>query len=407
MNLDKRRWIILIAGIASCIFQGTGYASSVCNKPLTELIGTVGGTFSMAFALTIGLMPISMIIGGMFANSKKYARLGLTLGCLIYSAGVFLCGFAKTWPMFYFTFGFLMSFGGGIAYNAVIAIIVKWFPDRRGLASGFIVGSVSAGAIFIAPFQQHLIALYGVSAMFKILGIICVAVMMISILFIRTAEDGYAPAGFVPKKTAELSTRDFSPLEMLRTSRFVVLFLMYICGAFSGLTIASQLSRIGTDVTGLSAAAAAICVSIFALSNTAGRFVWGFVSDKIGRMLSIALMFIITGVAMFLMPQFSKAYATLALGVFMVGICYGGFFGTFPSLTADSFGAKFVGVNYALMFIGVSIASLTGPNISSNIFDKTGSYDPAFMLGGCGVLVGLLLTSILLFSDRKKTIIQE
>ncbi|MBP5092710.1 MAG: OFA family MFS transporter [Abditibacteriota bacterium] len=401
MKLDAKRWIILVAGIVACIFQGTAYASSVFAKPLTEFLGTTGGTFAMAFALTIGLMPISMIVGGMVANSSK-VRLGVIIGVLLYGLGIFACGLVKSWPAFYFTFGLMMSFGGGLAYAAVMAIVLRWFPDKRGLASGLFVASISAGTIFIAPVAQAIIASQGVRNMFLILGGVSTIVMVLASLILANPPEGYKPEGFVPVKKAEVSGKDYTPLGMLGTVRFWALFLVYACGAFGGLMVTSQLSKIATEMTHITPAVAALFVSVLAISNTCGRFLWGWVSDKIGRMMSLTLMFAITAAAMFALPTFALVQTKLLVAVIAVGLCYGGYLGTFPSLTADSFGAKFIGINYALMFAGVSVASLFGPNIAASVFTNTGSYEKAFVIGGFATLAGLVLCVIVMLSDRAK-----
>lgn len=440
MNLDQKRWLILLAGILANLCQGAAYASSVFAKPMLTHLGCLTHKLIMGpagvriadptgamvpdmkvwatvFSINLACLPIGMLLTGKLTDQRK-SRLVIVLGGAIFSLGMLLAAYSTSLLWFKLTFGIMMGLGSGAAYGAVVTTSVRWFPDRRGLASGLAVGALGFGSFVIAPVAVWLMNMApdqgnAVLFTFKVLGVAFLAIFAIASLVISNPTPDYKPAGFNPKSSAAraASKEDLAWTQMITRNRFWLLFAMYACGAFSGLMIISQASPIAqamtADIKSLGdpkkiAEAAAGVAAILGLANAGGRVLWGFISDRIGRLQSLALMFLITAVAMFLLPKLVVASSTLYVAVIIIGICYGGYLGTFPSLCADAFGAKNMSINYGLLFSAFAVAAIAGPYVGAEINKVKGSYGDAFLIAGAVAAVGFILTLIAQAEQKRK-----
>jgi len=424
MSLDSKRWLILIAGIVANLCQGAAYASSVIAVPMLThlhlLVAGPGGKmvpdmpkWALAFSINLAMLPLGMLIFGKLADQRS-PRLVVALGGLLFGAGIFLSGFSESLKWFYLTFGVMGGLGSGAAYGAIVATSVRWFPDRRGLASGLSVGALGFGTVLIAPIAMAIMKSapseeVGVLLTLKILGAAFLAIICLASIVMVTPPKGYAPAGFVPKTPAQASVgaSDCTWVEMISQGRFYVLYLLYACGAFSGLMIISQAKPIimgmksyGLDPNALKIFATGI-VSGLGLANATGRLLWGGVSDAIGRYRALVLMFLITAATMFLLPGLSKSQSTMMVASLLIGACYGGYLGIFPSICADNFGGRNMAVNYALLFSAFAVAAICGPSAGAFIQKSTGSYDKAFIVAGAVASLGFVVSLIMAVAKPK------
>ncbi|MGC8863740.1 MAG: L-lactate MFS transporter [Armatimonadota bacterium] len=398
MNPDRNRWFILAACVFANLVSGAAYASSVFKRPMMEHLGCTEQQWALAFSLTLAFLPVGMLMSGRIVD-KGSPRTAVALGALLMGLGAFLAGYARSLTWLYMTFGVMMSLGNGSSYGAVIAVSVRWFPDRRGMASGLTVGALGFGTAIIAPFAQWLLQQpgLGVLGMFRVLGITFFLVLALASLVMRNP-----PADFAPREELRQSSdRDLRWTEMLARPRFWLLYTLYASGVFSGLMVISQAATIAQELTHLSKAASAGVVSLLGLANAAGRVTWGAVSDRIGRLPSLALMFLVTMIAMLLLPQLATDRETLIAAVIVIGLCFGGYLGTFPSLCADSFGETNAAVNYALLFSAFSVAGLAGPYVAARFAQGSGGYAAAFRVAASVCSAGLILTLIASFTDRR------
>jgi MFS transporter, OFA family, oxalate/formate antiporter len=414
-----KRWGILLAGILANTCQGAAYASSVFAKPMMSQLGCMkmgpDGTlapdmtkWAIAFSVNLAFLPVGMLISGLISD-RRGSRLVIALGGVVFGLGMFLAGFSTSFPMFLLTFGVLIGVGSGSAYGAIISTAVRWFPDSRGLASGLSVGALGFGTAIIAPVAVWLMSpdvAIGVPVLFafRVLGAAILLIIVVASIVITNPPEGYKPAGFVSKPDTSVSTIECPWPDMIAKLKFWMLYITYACGAFSGLMIISQASPIAQDMTKLTKEAAAAIPAAIGLANACGRVFWGFVSDWIGRMQAVMVMFAITAVAMFTLPETVAQRNTLLVASVFIGLCYGGYLGIFPSVCADSFGAKNLSVNYALMFSAFSLAAIVGPQVGARVRALTGSYNEAFTIAGIVVLAGLLVTVIIHFVFRPKPV---
>ncbi|MHB1456219.1 MAG: L-lactate MFS transporter [Armatimonadota bacterium] len=425
MNLGIKRWLILICGILANLCQGAAYASSIFAGPMLQHLGLMiekNGEmvpdipqWVVAFSINLAMLPIGMLLSGKIADQKGPRFVVLT-GALLFGLGMFLTGYASSKYMLYATFGVMMGLGSGAAYGAIVATSVRWFPDMRGLASGLAVGALGFGPFVIVPVAGWLMAhdpdpAVAILYTFKALGILFLVIMGLASIIMTNPEKGYVPAGYTPPApttaNAAASGKDIGWQEMLGKGKFWLLYILYACGAFSGLMIISQAKQIAMGLEPTigdpveTAKFAGSIVMILALANATGRILWGFVSDWIGRIQALALMFLITAVVMFLMPILTTGTMTLIIGAILIGACYGGYLGIFPPICADSFGGKNMGVNYALLFSAFSVAAIIGPTVGASISKSQGSYDIAFRLAGGLAALGVIIAVSMIISAKK------
>jgi len=402
MDLKTKRWLVLIASVIINLCIGSGYAWSVFAKPVTEVLGISAAAAALAFTISNGIGPVTMITGGSIQD-KFGPKWVIFCGAFMYGGGVLLAGFSNSATWLYLTYGVTMGLGMGLIYSCTIANTVKWFPDKRGLVSGLATAGYGTGSIIVPPIANAMIANMGILNTFKTLGIVYIIIIAVFSFFIQTAPPNYKPEGWNPPAPAPgsaVSGVNKNWNQMLADPMFYVLFLMLLAGAFSGLMIISQASPIVQEVTKVTPAVAAVAVSLLAMANTLGRLFWGAVSDKIGRYNALIIMYIIAGTATFSLKGIST-YGTFVVAIMLVGFCFGGTMGIFPALTADKFGPKNNGVNYGIMFIAFALAGYLGPILAANVKASSGSYGQAFVIAACMSVVGILLTLFVRMKSQK------
>lgn len=394
MDLDRKRWSVVLAGICANLCSGSAYAFSVYKGPLKELLGCPETQLALAFSLSIAFLPVGMLLSGKIADQRS-PRMIVALGGLVFGGGMVLASFSRSLGWLYATYGVMMSTGNGAAYGAVIAAAVKWFPDRRGLASGMVVGALGVGTVVIAPLAQRIIDSpgLGIVGAFRILGTAFVVLTLAASRFVINPPAGYSPSKFVTQDSEEdAESTNLTWGQMIRRPRFWLLHALYVAGAFSGLMVVSQASPIAQEITGLTAAQASLIVSVLGLANASGRLFWGGISDRIGRFEALALMFAVTAAVMFSLNALAAEPPTLVAAIALIALCYGGYLGIFPSLCADSFGSRNLAVNYGVLFSAFSLAGVLGPFVVARLKDAGGGYGQAFVVAGSVAALGLSLS---------------
>lgn len=402
--LRENRWMMLAVSILMNICIGAAYAWSVFQKPLVELLGSTTAQVSLAFTLSLALVPVSMMIFGKLQD-KKGPRLITLLGSVIFGAGIYLTGWTTSVTMLYLTYGVLGGLGIGAVYGCTVATTVKWFPDKRGLAGGLAAAGFGSGAVFLAPLAEGLIQRFDVLATFRFMGILFFALIALCSLIIASPPSGWKPLGWEPAKAKTKASinsgLDYAPKEMMKTGTFYILWVVYTIGAVSGLMIIGHASPIAQGQIGLSSSTAAICVSILALANTFGRIFWGVVSDRIGRYNTIALMFAVSAV-MLLVLNSADNIGLFILSTFGIALSFGGFLGIMPSVTADNFGSKCLGMNYGIIFTAYGVAAVVGPRIAAVAVEASGgAYSRAYLIASAMNVAGVLCSLVMIQRGKK------
>ncbi|MDR5658515.1 OFA family MFS transporter [Serpentinicella sp. ANB-PHB4] len=402
------RWVILAVSIIMNVCIGAAYAWSVFQTPLVELLGATTSEVSLAFTLSLALIPISMIIFGKFQD-KKGPQIVTLIGSIVFGIGLILTGYTNSVLMLYITYGVLGGFGIGAVYGCTIANTVKWFPDKRGLAGGLVAAGFGSGAVILAPLGARLVDMYGVLATFKLMGIVFLIVVGLCSFIIKAPAQGWTPEGWTPpapSKTSINSGVEMAPGEMMKTGTFYILWVMYTIGMVSGLMIIGHASPIAQGQIGLAPHVAAICVSVIALANTFGRILWGNISDKIGRYNTIVVMYIVSAV-MLLVLNVSQNIVLFLISASGIALSFGGFLGIMPSVTAENFGSKSLGINYGILFTAYGVAAVVGPQIASAAVEASGGvYSRAYIISSAMNIVGIICAVMMVLkakNDAKKS----
>jgi OFA family oxalate/formate antiporter-like MFS transporter len=387
----NNRWVIAIAGVFFQIALGAVYAWSVFRVPLTKQFGWSISEVTLTFTISIFVLGCTAFFGGLWLNRKGPRIVALTGGAL-YGVGVFLASFSHNLGWLYFSYGLIGGIGLGFGYIVPVAVLLKWFPDKRGLITGIAVGGFGAGALITAPVATRLIQSAGVLSTFAYLGIGYLIVTIISGSFMQNPPDGWKPEGWSPtaRETSERAGHDFVLSEALKTWQWWALWLLLFLNTCAGISVISQEAPIFQELTKVSAVVAGGMVGVVSLGNAVGRVFWAWVSDLITRRATFFVMFLLQVLLFWFLPSIAGA-SLMTIVTFVVLMCYGGGFGTMPAFTADYFGPKNVGPIYGLMLTAWGFASAFGPLFIAHMRETTGSYS-----GALRVIAGVMAVSTLL-----------
>src|SRR5208337_2171092 len=349
------------------------------------------------FSLCVLITAIFVPVGGRIQD-KYGPKVGATLGGLCLAAGCIVAGLMKSYEGLIIGFGIMGGIGMGIGYAAPTPAALKWFgPHKRGLVAGLVVGGYGGAALYIAPLARWLIADYGLSGSFIIIGVFFAVVVIIAGQLLAWPPTGYVPpvsaasiAG-APAKTA-MTTYDWPASEMVKTWQFFALVLMFIGTTQSGLLIIAFAAPLGAPLLG---AMAWTLVSFGGAVNACGRVGTGLYSDKIGRTNAYTLNCLVSALCLFAMPAIIgfKSVFLLFLAVGIAYWQYGGGLALMPSFTADFFGPKNLGFNYGLVFIGWGLGFFMA-RLGGTIRDITGSLNWAFYMSGIVLIIAVILARV-------------
>jgi MFS transporter, OFA family, oxalate/formate antiporter len=386
------RWSIAIAGVLLQVALGAVYAWSVFRAPLMKQSGWSISEVTLTFTITIFVVGFAAFFGGLWLNRKGPRVVALT-GGFLYGLGVFLASFSdhKLWWL-YLSYGVIGGIGLGFSYIVPVAVLVKWFPDRRGLITGVAVGGFGAGALVTAPVATRLIQSVGVLHTFAYLGIAFLIVTVTAGYLMQNPPEGWRPEGWAPTTlhASQLSGRDYTLGEALRTWQWWALWLLLFLNTSAGISVISQEAPLFQELARVTAVAAAGMVGVASIGNAFGRVFWAWASDSITRRGTFVVMFMAQIILFWALPSITST-SVLTIVAFIVLMCYGGGFGTMPAFAADYFGSRNVGPIYGLMLTAWGFASAFGPLLIAYLRQATGSYGE-----GLHVIAGVMAVSVLL-----------
>lgn len=357
------------------IALGAVYAWSVFRTPLATQFGWTIAEVTLTFTISIFVLGVAAFFGGLWLNRKGPRVVAIT-GGVLYGLGVFLASFSanKLWWL-YISYGLIGGLGLGFAYIVPVAVLVKWFPDRRGLIAGIAVGGFGAGALITAPVATYLIKSVGVLDTFAYLGAAYLIVTVVTAFFMQNPPEGWRPAGWTPpaSQVSQHAGGDYTLTAALRTWQWYALWLLLFLNTFAGISVISQEAPIFQELVGVTAVVAASMVGVASIGNAVGRVFWAWVSDLITRRATFLVMFVLQVLLFWLLAR-ANMVAGMTVLSFVVLMCYGGGFGTMPAFAADYFGPKNVGPIYGLMLTAWGTASAVGPLLIAYLRQSTGAY---------------------------------
>lgn len=390
----QNRYLFLAAAIVMQLCLGNLYSWSIFLTPLMELHGWTIAETTVPFTLSIVFFAVGMIVGGWWQDRAGPRIVGIS-GGVLYGLGFLLAAWIGTsLPGLYFSYGILGGLGVGFAYVTPIATIVKWFPDMRGAMTGIAVLGFGAGAGVGAKIGTILIQTVGVYGTFLIFGITFGFLVILSAAILHNPPKGWSPSGWNPNQDEDLTVGvlDYTPTEMVGTVQFYLLWCIYLLGSGVGLMVISQAVPMGQELAGVSATAGAGALFWLAIFNALGRPSFGWVSDRIGRTLSLMISFGLYLLALLLILRTASSLSAYTIGISVVGFAYGGYLTLLPACTADYFGTRNVGINYGLIFTAYGVAGVVGPLIGVWVRAVTGGWENAFWILAVLSVFGLFLS---------------
>jgi MFS family permease len=377
------RWLIPPAALAIHLCIGQVYAFSVFKLPLTKLLGITASApgdwpqeqIAIIFSIAIVFLGLSAAVFGAWLERVGPRRAMFTAACCF--GGGFLVGAVGiATHMFWLLvlgYGVLGGIGLGIGYISPVSTLIKWFPDRPGLATGLAIMGFGGGAMIGSPLSVALMNFYktatttGVAQTFATMGVIYFLFMMFGVFSIRLPRKDWAPAGYVPPATPHgmITTHQVSVNEAMRTPQFYLLWICLCVNVTAGIGILEQASPMIQEMfkPKITAAAAAGFVGLLSLANMLGRFGWSSFSDVIGRKATYATFFTVGAICYWFIPKIgdSGSVAIFVLVAVVVISMYGGGFATIPAYLRDMFGTMQVGAIHGRLLTAWSTAGVLGP----------------------------------------------
>ena len=388
------RWSIAAAAVVMQICLGAVYGWSVFSRPLAASHHWSLTRVQLNFTLAVLFLGLGTIIAGRWqdrAGPRKVA----TLAGVLYGASYVLAGWAAhagSLTGMYLSYGVLGGIGMGIGYITPVATLVKWFPDRRGLMTGIAVCGYGAGALIMSPVAARTIPAYGVPATMIGLGIVYLVLVIAAAEFYVNPPVGWVLAGYVPRSAVQESatTSDFGVAEAMGTWQFWLLWFMLFLNVSAGIMIISMASPMAQDMIRMTAVTAATMVMVISIFNGFGRVFWAWVSDRLGRAQVYFLLYAIQAIVFFSLPKVHSVGTFTALFA-LIGLCYGGGFGTMPSFTADFFGTRYMAGICGWILLAWGAAAVPSPIMIARIRQSTGGYVPAIHLIAIVLICALAL----------------
>lgn len=399
INIKNKGIQVVFAAAILNFLTGVIYTWSIISKFLIEHLNWTGKQASISYTIYSLVFSISMVVYGKLQD-KYGPQLLSTIGGIFVGFG-FVLSSVFVHPLgFIITIGILVGMGVGTVSASTTAPALKWFPSHmKGRITGFVIAGVGLSSVFFSPVVEIIINTYSLSKTFLIIGVfILVSTVFFSRLLINPPL-GYNPEGHNGSEKSESYQNEVRNLEwndMLKTLDFYKLWIMLACSSAAGLMAISHISNISKVQIGFEGGF--ILVILISVFSTLGRLVGGSLSDILGRIRLMRIVFIVQGINMLLFSNYNNLFY-ISLGACITGFSYGAVFPIFPAITSDYYGLKNFGMNYGILFTGWGLGGFLGPMIAATIYDNTNSYRLAFILA----FFLLLFSTIITFRFKKES----
>jgi oxalate/formate antiporter len=403
------RWVqLLLAVIVMMAISSPQYTWTLFTGPLNAKLGTKLSELQYTFFLLI-------ILQTFFSPFQAYLvdrfgpKLLISIGALMAGGSWVLAAQAQSLTALYLSYGVVGGIGTGIIYIGIIGLMVRWFPDRRGLATGLAAAGYGFGAVFTSIPIGNMIKSAGYEHTLLVWGIAQAIIGFIAALGLRAPTEGFVPEGYDPATvlTEMQAKRSYSPREMLGNPIFWLLFIMMTMMSTSGLMVVSNVGPFANEfkvanVLVFGTAALGLSLTLSRITNGATRPFFGWISDHIGRENTMALAFSLEAVAILILFAFidNPTMFVVLTGVVFFG--WGEIFSLFPSTLTDTFGPKYASTNYGFLYIAQGIGSFLGGPMAAYLKEHTGSWTTVFILVACLDALTAFLAIAVLKSMRRK-----
>lgn len=389
------RWLVPPAALCIHLCIGQAYAFSVFNKPMAQLlcvaqaacppatakvVSTTPGDWSIPalgwiFSLAIVFLGLAAAVFGKWVE-RVGPRMSMFAAACCFCGGLLVSALGvavhQLWIV-YLGYGVIGGIGLGIGYISPVSTLIKWFPDRPGLATGTAIMGFGGGALIGAPLAVALMKHFatahsnGVAPTMLVMGIVYFVWMLVGVLIVRVPADGWRPEGYVPPTAATAkpmqTTGNVLLEQALKTPQFYLLWLVLFLNVTAGIGVLGQASLMIQDELGVSAAAAAGFVGLLSIFNMGGRIGWASSSDFLGRKMTYVIFFVLGAILYALTPTFAHIHSVV---LFVLAYCviismYGGGFSTIPAYLRDLYGTINVGAIHGAILTAWSAAGIAGP----------------------------------------------
>ncbi len=398
------RWHALAGASLFNIAIGSYYAWSVFVKPLQAEFGWTRLETTSISSVNMVMLAVLYNVAGTVIGRFGARRIAI-FGGLCFSSGFLLASFATSLPAMYLSAGFLVGLGLGFGYLPPLYVGFKWYPESRGLVSGLAVGIFAAGAGIVGPLAggllgwKGLIYLMGWRHTFQVLALVYFVFTMLGAMWLNDPPSTFvAPAASEKSKAPKVSAINLTPSQIIRLPSFWILWVAYAFGCVSGTMTVSQIKPFADiafpSVGGVASVVAALAIPMGSAGSAIGRFLSGWMSDHLGRLLTVRAVLVAAFFAAPLMYAFQGSASLFFLMLFVVNYAYGTQLSVYTALAGDFYGPKHSAANYGILLLAWGTAGIMGPLIGGWVFDVYKSYQFAFYAAAGASLVSLALLSI-------------
>jgi len=388
-------WRVALAGLGINLALGVLYTWSLFKGSIEKDFGWKGDQLNDPYALCCLVFAFAMILAGRLQD-KIGPRITSTIGGVLVAAGMLLISTTNNYTLWVVGFGVLMGTGIGFGYACTTPAALKWFPKAKtGLIAGLVVAGFGLAPVYLAPLSETLLKEFGLLKAMLILGVLFAVIVITLSQLLKNPPEGYvaeAPTSGSIMAASLPAAIDLTPAQILSKGSFWLLWLLYFIGAGAGLMVIGSISSMAKKSMGTSAF---IAVAVLAIGNALGRVVAGSLSDRIGRRMTLLIVFLVQAVLMFVAIPVTGGATTpvvLVLIAALIGANYGANLSLFPSISKDLWGIKNFGVNYGILFTAWGVGGFVLSRVTQMLKASSGSYNSSFTVAGILLILGALLT---------------
>ncbi|RSN22324.1 MFS transporter [Amycolatopsis sp. WAC 01416] len=404
------RWLIPPAALAVHLSIGQAYAWSVFKAPLEKTLGLTGTQSALPFQLGIVMLGLSAAFGGTLVE-RNGPRWAMFVSMVCFSSGFLISALGVATSQYWLVvlgWGGIGGIGLGIGYISPVSTLIKWFPDRPGMATGIAIMGFGGGALIASPWSTQMLggspwSIGTVATAFLVHGLVYAVFMSLGIMLVRVPADDWKPKGWTPKTdhgNAMITTANVSARNAIKTPQFWLLWVVLCFNVTAGIGILEKAAPMIADFfretsTPVGTAAAGGFVALLSLTNMLGRFVWSSTSDLVGRK-NIYRLYLGVGALLYLVIALTTNASKLVfvLCAMLILSFYGGGFATVPAYLKDLFGTYQVGAIHGRLLTAWSMAGVLGPLIVNAISDSqkaAGKVGPDLYTTSLFIMIGLLV----------------
>jgi MFS transporter, OFA family, oxalate/formate antiporter len=399
---SQGRWLMIPLGMSLLLCLGSVYSWSVFRKPLEGELSISATESLLPYTVALVFYAMMMPIAG-FYITRIGTRVVTAIGGIIVGLGYILSSFANNIIAMTLTYGLIAGTGVGIAYGVPMAVVARWFPDKKGLAVGLTIIGFGLSPLITAPLAKSLIDAYSVRETLRILGIAFIFIILAIATTLKMPPKDWQPAQ--PLSAASCAVPSAYPGNLLKSRSFYGLWICYTIGTFVGLSAIGISSPVGEEIINIDPALAASSVSLFALFNGISRPLFGWLSDRFKpHHVAIGAYTLVLIACLLMLNAKEGQIATYLVAFCLFWASLGGWLAIAPTTTLRLFNPDNYAQNYGIVFTAYGVGALLGTLIAGQIRDWFGSYTYAFYPMGLMAILGIGVASLLLKRDQVKSV---